>query len=150
MKKNEQMLSNMSLIFNTLKVSNPTLIELTNKFIIVPTLKADPKKDNMKCGKPGSSYRIFELHGTDAQEKECREKCTKTDDCVAMSGIWGQWCIGCTVFLNTAHNLAKAFKKVHTKNVQSGKDSDILIFEILIKNLFEPSIFAVMIYNILF
>ena len=96
-------------------------------------MKADPKEDNMKCGNPGSPYRIFDLRGTDAQEKECRDKCTETEDCVAMSGIWGQWCIGCTVFLNTDHNLAKAFKKkVHTKYVHSGNESDQLIFQILI------------------
>ena len=65
----------------------------------------------MKCGKPGSSYRTFDLRGTNATEKECREKCNETQDCVAMSGIWGQWCIGCSVFLNTIHDLAKTFKK---------------------------------------
>ena len=92
----------------------------------------DHKNDNMKCGNSGSRYRIFDLWGADAQEKECRDKCTKTEGCVAMSGIWGQWCIGCSVLLNTAHNPAKAFKKGHTQTDKKGNDSDILIIEILI------------------
>ena len=115
-----------------LKGLNSTLTNQTNKFIIVLKMMRDHEKDNMKCGNSGSRYRVFDLWGAKAEEKECRDKCTKTENCVAMSGVWGQWCIGCSVALNTAYKPAKAFKKGHTQTVKKGNDSDILIIEILI------------------
>ena len=54
---------------------------------------------------------MFTLRGKDADEKNCQEKCAKNEDCVAFSGIWNQWCIGCDVKLTSKHQDAFAFKK---------------------------------------
>ena len=72
----------------------------------------DLKNDDKKCdGSFGSPRRAFKLSGANAEEKKCIEKCANDTDCVAMSGIWKEWCIGCKLALNTPHQGAKAFKK---------------------------------------
>ena len=71
----------------------------------------DSKNDNKKCGGANSSHRVFKLNGHDANRENCKEKCGKNEDCVAFSGIWNQWCIGCDVKLTTRHRGALAFKK---------------------------------------
>jgi len=71
----------------------------------------DSQNDNKKCEGVNSSHRLFRLNGKDANEKNCEAKCAKNEDCVAFSGIWNQWCIGCDVKLTTQHQGAIAFKK---------------------------------------
>ena len=71
----------------------------------------DSQNVNKKCGEVNSSHRLFRLNGRDANEKNCKAKCAKNEDCVAFSGIWNQWCIGCDVKLDTKHQGALAFKK---------------------------------------
>ena len=70
----------------------------------------DLPNENKKCRK-GTGDRIFRLNLSDANEKNCRERCGKHPQCVAMSGIWGNWCIGCKVALSEDHMGAKAFKR---------------------------------------
>lgn len=71
----------------------------------------DPKNDNKKCGGPGSPNRTFKLNGKNAQKKKCLEKCLKDKNCVAMSGEWNKWCIGCKKGLNVPHRGAIAYEK---------------------------------------
>jgi len=71
----------------------------------------DAQNDNKKCGGLNSSHRLFTFRGKRASEKNCKAKCAQNEDCVAFSGIWNQWCIGCDVELTTKHQDAIAFKK---------------------------------------
>ena len=71
----------------------------------------DPQNDNKKCSIPGSANRLFKLSGSDATETNCQYECEKIQSCVAFSGIWRSWCIGCKIPLSTYHNGATAFKK---------------------------------------
>ena len=71
----------------------------------------DPSKDDKKCGGPGSADRIFHFEKSNAQKTNCLNKCEEDQNCVAMSGVWGEWCIGCKVQLASGHSNAEAFKK---------------------------------------
>ena len=73
-------------------------------------MERDPQKDNIKCSLQPIN-RQFKLTGANAKETTCREKCAEEYDCVAMSGIWGSWCIGCKEMLSAPHVGAKAFTK---------------------------------------
>ena len=70
----------------------------------------DVHQDNKKCGDTWSINRVFKLKGNNATKKICLEECTKSDKCIAMSGIWGSWCIGCQVNLDAPHNGVEAWK----------------------------------------
>ena len=72
----------------------------------------DVHQDNKKCGELGSDDRVFKLQGTGATKEICLEECTKTDKCIAMSGVWGSWCIGCQVKLDEPHNGLEAWKRM--------------------------------------
>ena len=77
----------------------------------------DPQNNNKKCGKPGSPLRVFDLRGKAATEAKCKEACLKNDLCVAGSGVWGKYCIGCKEHLakqtgNPGDRGAIAFKKL--------------------------------------
>ena len=74
----------------------------------------DPQNDNKKCGTNGSSKRVFELRGSEAQELKCRSECLLRERCVAMSGVFegnNSWCIGCKKALDIPSSGAKAFNK---------------------------------------
>ena len=71
----------------------------------------DLPNNGKKCGGTESNDRTSDLRNAEAQENECKDNCAKDPDCVAMSGIWGEWCIGCKVALSSLHPGAKAFKK---------------------------------------
>ena len=71
----------------------------------------DSQNDNKKCGEANSSHRLFRLNEKYANKKNCEAKCANNEDCVAFSGIWNEWCIGCDVKLTTKHQGAIAFKK---------------------------------------
>ena len=76
----------------------------------------DVHQDNKKCGEPGSDDRVFKLQGTGATKEKCLEECqirlSKTVKCIAMSGVWGSWCVGCQVKLDEPHNGAEAWKRL--------------------------------------
>ena len=75
-------------------------------------MKRDYQKDNMKCDdKEKDKHRLFKMDNSSAQESKCREKCSDDPNCIAMSGVWGEWCIGCNVALSTVHKGAIAFAK---------------------------------------
>ena len=75
-------------------------------------LDPDPQNDNKVCGRNWfSTERVFVLRDSDADEVDCQEKCVKDQNCVAMSGIWGQWCIGCSEPLNVLETGALSFRK---------------------------------------
>ena len=72
---------------------------------------ADESKNGKKCGVLGNTNRVFDLRNGDAKEAWCIDACEADDDCVAFSGVFGSWCIGCKVALDTAHTGATAYKK---------------------------------------
>ena len=72
---------------------------------------ADESKNGKKCGVPGNTNRVFDLRNGDAKEAWCIDACEADDDCVAFSGVFGSWCIGCKVALDTAETGATAYKK---------------------------------------
>ena len=72
---------------------------------------ADESKNGKKCGVPGNTNRVFDLRNGDAKEAWCIDACEADDDCVAFSGVFGSWCIGCKVALDTAQTGATAYKK---------------------------------------
>ena len=79
-------------------------------FEVPQTISPDVENDGKKCAYAGSN-RIFDLRGTDATETKCRDECKKINSCVAFSGIWNSFCIGCKVALSDNHTGTKAFKK---------------------------------------
>ena len=60
---------------------------------------------------PGNPNRVFVLRGRVATQANCIQKCKDTSDCVAFSGEWNSWCIGCKVALFTKDLGAVAYKK---------------------------------------
>ena len=73
-------------------------------------MNRDPENDNKKCVL-GSDKRSFKLQGEMAKETECLEECLKEPTCIAMSAVWGMWCIGCKEILRSSHDGAEAFRK---------------------------------------
>ena len=67
----------------------------------------DVHQDNKMCGRMKSNDRVFTHQYANATKERCLEDCTKTDKCIAMSGVWGFWCIGCKVKLDDAEKDAK-------------------------------------------
>eukprot|EP00931_Biecheleriopsis_adriatica_P094337 TRINITY_DN679_c0_g1_i6.p1 TRINITY_DN679_c0_g1~~TRINITY_DN679_c0_g1_i6.p1 ORF type:complete len:3274 (-),score=593.17 TRINITY_DN679_c0_g1_i6:142-9879(-) len=70
---------------------------------------ADPSKHGMKC-RDEASNRVFDLRGDSATAKSCMQKCMSTENCIAYSGIFGSWCIGCRVPVDATHPEAVAYK----------------------------------------
>ena len=61
--------------------------------------------------------RVFDLRGKAATEAKCKEACLTNGLCVAFSGKWGKWCVGCKVELakqtvDPGDQGAIAFKKL--------------------------------------
>ena len=73
-------------------------------------MNRDPEKDNKVCGM-GPAIRLFKLENETAMEIQCRKMCSEDPDCIAMSGIWGKWCVGCKVKLKSPAYGTKAFIK---------------------------------------
>ena len=78
----------------------------------------DPQNDGKKCGTVGSDFRTFKLTKEDAQESKCKKKCAEQKDCVAMSGKWHDFCIGCKVELNNSQFGTKAFRKLEKGKIR--------------------------------
>merc|ERR1719210_2279974 len=75
----------------------------------------DPAKDGKKCGHPGSMSRVFDLRNSAATQEACKQECVADTTCVAFSGIWQEWCIGCKSPLDVYHEkLAVAYVKATT------------------------------------
>ena len=61
--------------------------------------------------------RVFDLRGASATESKCKEECMNNILCVAFSGEWTEWCIGCKfefsneLIVTPAHPGAIAYKK---------------------------------------
>ena len=77
----------------------------------------DHQHDNKKCGPEGSSKRVFDLRGRRATKARFKKECMKKSQCVAFSGRWNDWCVGCPAELDepTVHpgdRNAIAFKKI--------------------------------------
>jgi len=75
----------------------------------------DSSYDGKKCFKYGSERRVFDLRGGEATEDKCSAKCQDTSSCVAYSGIFNSWCIGCDTTLQRNHRGSKAYKKPTVK-----------------------------------
>jgi len=78
----------------------------------VGSVVADVSKNGMKCGNPGNANRLFDFQDGDAKEAWCIAACEGDAECVAFSGVFGWWCIGCKAELDTAHTGAFAYKKL--------------------------------------
>jgi len=82
-----------------------------------PRMVEDPGSDGKKCkyepGKPNDGgLRSFKKKGAAATLDACTKQCAEDAECATLSGVWGQWCIGCKDELTHGHKGAKAFKKV--------------------------------------
>ena len=84
----------------------------------------DSRKDYKKCSMEASK-RQFKLTGANAIETKCREKCSEDLNCIAMSGVWGEFCIGCKETLTSPHPGTVAFIRgtniclLHLSNISS-------------------------------
>jgi len=85
----------------------------------------DPQNDNKKC-EYNRLTRVFDLRGKDANEQNCRNACTDKEKCIAFSGIWNSWCIGCAVGLKDNHSGAIAFKKTDLTDKFTTKLDEVL------------------------
>eukprot|EP00931_Biecheleriopsis_adriatica_P090105 TRINITY_DN6413_c0_g1_i5.p1 TRINITY_DN6413_c0_g1~~TRINITY_DN6413_c0_g1_i5.p1 ORF type:complete len:759 (+),score=99.48 TRINITY_DN6413_c0_g1_i5:94-2277(+) len=63
-------------------------------------VERDSARDGKKCGNYGSADRVFDLRRGAATEEACKQKCTDMDECVAFSGVFGSWCVGCRIPLD--------------------------------------------------
>ena len=83
--------------------------------VIVGSMRPEVGYKHKKCSNNNASSNVLFLHrGKEAQETKCLEQCEKIDNCVAMSGIWGVWCMGCKDRLSVPHHNAIGFKKGRT------------------------------------
>ena len=71
----------------------------------------DSANDGKKCFDAGNANRVFDLRGGSATRENCDAECQKTSSCVAYSGIFNDWCIGCNQALTKASAGAIAYKK---------------------------------------
>jgi hypothetical protein len=77
-------------------------------------MSRDEANDGKKCKNVGPN-RVFDLRNNDASEDACIKKCEEVDKCVAFSGIFGSFCIGCSVAFDDNHANAIAYKKADKK-----------------------------------
>mmetsp|Transcript_50304 Transcript_50304/g.90305 ORF Transcript_50304/g.90305 Transcript_50304/m.90305 type:complete len:1674 (-) Transcript_50304:291-5312(-) len=80
-------------------------------------LFADPESDGLKCGfeeveEGDDDFRCFKFTDEEATEARCKQACREDPDCIALSAIFGEWCIGCMQSLWIEHQDALAFKKI--------------------------------------
>ena len=71
----------------------------------------DASKNGLKCQDIGSPFRIFKFLGSDATGAACKSACEDNEECTAFSGIFGEFCVGCSKELDTAHEGTIAYKK---------------------------------------
>merc|ERR1719240_787313 len=77
--------------------------------------------NNKKCGVDGDvtsmANRVFKLEGADASRPACKQACADRADCVAMSGKFLEWCIGCKADLDVDGLGAEAFVNTWLKQL---------------------------------
>ena len=83
---------------------------------------------NVGCMGPA---KVIRLRGENATEDACVAECKSNAQCVAFSGIFGSWCIGCRINLDTLHGPAVvAYSKfIRTKTVGEFVANDESPFE---------------------
>ena len=62
----------------------------------------DPQKDNMICMVDIDAEKhpwVFQDQGPTAQKAACLQKCVEFENCTTLSGVWNEWCIGCSMEL---------------------------------------------------
>jgi len=75
-------------------------------------ISRDASSDDRKCGPTDSKSRVFDLRAAEATAERCTNLCLQRPSCVAFSGIFGDWCIGCSsVTLDENHEGAVAYKR---------------------------------------
>lgn len=57
------------------------------------TIVAASQYDTWACQQDGS--RVFDLRDSGATVEGCSDACLAVESCVAFSGVWDLWCIGC-------------------------------------------------------
>ena len=67
--------------------------------------------EDLKCGNPGDTDRLFMKLGPDATLEICETECLRVDACVAFSIVANEWCIACSAELTEPHLGAVGFKK---------------------------------------
>ena len=65
---------------------------------------------------------MFDLRGNKAQETTCKAECTKHENCIAFSGIWNDWCVGCSLALDDSSN------EEHVGTIAFKKDGKVFKF----------------------
>eukprot|EP00931_Biecheleriopsis_adriatica_P014851 TRINITY_DN11696_c0_g1_i1.p1 TRINITY_DN11696_c0_g1~~TRINITY_DN11696_c0_g1_i1.p1 ORF type:complete len:928 (-),score=140.79 TRINITY_DN11696_c0_g1_i1:394-2985(-) len=76
-----------------------------------PAMVADTTANGKKCGAWRSADRVFDLRSGSATRENCDAECLKIPGCVAYSGQFGSWCVGCKQALTTAAAGTTAYKK---------------------------------------
>ena len=76
------------------------------------TIIPDHQFDNKKCE---NNRRVFDLRGEDAVEQKCKEVCMQIKECRYFSGVWNNWCIGCSAQLGANHDGAISFRTTEGK-----------------------------------
>ena len=76
----------------------------------------DHQNNERKCD--STLNRVFVLRGSDAQKEKCLNTCEEDTNCIYLSGVWNDWCIGCNVELQADHNDAIAFRKINGRNAK--------------------------------
>jgi len=74
-------------------------------------ISRDESSDNLKCGSSSSDSRVFELRSGEATLESCTNACLRDPSCVAFSGVFDSWCIGCSVPLDKNHDGAVAYRR---------------------------------------
>lgn len=76
-------------------------------------MEQDLENDGKKCN---AASTLFKLEGEKADPKLCQIKCAEDSNCIATSGIWKEWCIGCSTGLDVTVSGAKAYRKKESGN----------------------------------
>lgn len=85
----------------------------------------DSENDHFKCGTIAN--QAFNLQNDAATLSNCKASCDSDDSCIAFSGTFGSWCMGCRVALDTYQSGAVAYKKADQYNMDVML-SDIAVF----------------------
>ena len=73
----------------------------------------DKGNDDKKCN---AASTLFTLERENADLKTCQIRCAEDSNCIATSGIWNEWCIGCSTKLDVTMSGAQAFQKMESGN----------------------------------
>ena len=76
-------------------------------------MERDSKNDDKKCN---AASTLFKLENENAVPKTCLIKCAEDSNCLTISGISEEWCIGCSTELDVTASGAKAYRKKESGN----------------------------------